>query len=248
MWLRSDLLTSIGFPQHGFTMKDGGVSQGDFASWNFSTSTGDSIENVQENYRLLAKRLDIDFSRIFTIEQVHSNRVIEVTQYEQITRTEQADALISSLDAVVVGVKTADCVPILMADPISRTIAAIHAGWKGVVAKIVTHSFNRLKELHPNAEPYFAIGPHILYEHFQVGSEVAELFPLHHQTDSSSPDRYLVDLQGAISSELTNLGVPLNHIDFLNACTLSDEQNRFFSHRRTKGKCGRLFNFISNSK
>ncbi len=248
MWLRSQLLIDVGFPLHGFTTKKGGVSEGPYSSWNFSTSTGDSEERVSENYRLLAERLGISPEAIFSVEQIHSDRIIELKDPRQKTNTEQADALLTSLDGLFVGVKTADCVPVLMADPDSGFVAAIHAGWKGVVAQIVGKTLKKLREYYPNARPYFAIGPHIMAEHFQVGPEVAEFFPHHHRPDPTTPGRFLVDLQGAITSELEDLGIPKEHIDYIGACTLSDPQQRFFSHRKSRGLCGRHFNFISNRR
>lgn len=245
LWLRSSLLTQSGFASHGFTTTQGGVSEAPFASWNFSTSTGDSSASVEANYSILASALDVRRSSIKSVHQVHSNRVVHVRDAEQITRNEQADAVLTGVLSTVVAIKTADCVPILMADPASRWVAAIHAGWRGVVGGIALQALSLLRDTHPHAQPLWAIGPHICPTCFQVGPEVAEVFPEQSSPDPSEEGKYRVDLRKAVVQQLVSAGVPETHIDHVNACTVCDPHQRFFSHRGHKGRTGRLLNFIA---
>lgn len=245
MWIRSSLLVSCGFVDHGFTTRKGpGVSEGDFAAWNFSTSTGDSAENVEANYQRLSEHLGVARNAIRSVHQIHSQRVVEIDEAVVSTAHEKADGLLSWVSGVVVAVKTADCVPVLIADPVSRAVAAVHAGWRGVVGGIVLEAIQRLRVREPQAQPVVAIGPHICANCFQVGPEVAQEFPGHVRVDSSRPGHFLVDLAGALKEQLRMQGIPLASIEVTGHCTLCDPERRFFSHRGSGGRCGRMINFI----
>lgn len=245
MWLRSELLEREGFPKHGFTTRFGGVSEGDFTSWNFSTSTGDHVEAVEENIRLLAERLDVTREQVRSVVQVHSDRVFVLDDIEQATAQEEADALLSFAQESVVGIKTADCVPILVAERKTRAVAAIHAGWRGVVNQIVVRVFERLKERVSSPDILVAIGPHIGPDAFQVGPEVVAHFAGFSRPDPHVDGRFLVDMRSALVEQLHQAGITGDRVDHVRACTVLDEQERFFSHRASGGRCGRMFNFIS---
>lgn len=244
MWLSSALLTDAGFGKHGFSTRAGGVSPAPYDSWNFSPSTGDTWDNVKANFRILAESLEVEADQLRSVHQVHSARVVVLEESTQQTQRERADALLCLCPGLVVGVKTADCVPVLMADPASGAVAAIHAGWRGVVAGIVPKTLEALRGFHPQAQPLFAIGPHIRAAHFQVGPEVAEQFPSFHRPDPSTKDRFLVDLDAAIRAQLHDCAIPAASIESIRVCTISDPDKRFFSHRASGGTCGRMFNFI----
>ncbi len=248
MWLRSSLLEEVGFPKHGFTTRAGGVSEGAYASWNFSTSTGDRADAVEENLRLLALRLDVQRKQIRSVTQIHSDRVVLCEEAEQPTADEQADALLSFVPGLVVGVKTADCVPLLLAERKSRAVAAIHAGWRGVVSEIAVRVIERLRARVSSPDLFVAIGPHISAEVFQVGDEVAAHFAEAARPDPSTEGRHLVDLRGALVAQLERAGVPREQIDHVHGCTVSDASARFFSHRASSGRCGRMFNFIAGER
>ncbi|TNE44256.1 MAG: peptidoglycan editing factor PgeF [Deltaproteobacteria bacterium] len=248
-WLQSSLLVDAGFPHHGFTMREGpGVSEGEFASWNFSTSTGDSQENVEGNYQALCDQLNVERDALFCVHQVHSERLVWVQTGQMPTSTTQADGLVATHPGAVVAVKTADCVPVLLADPVSGSVAAVHAGWRGVVAGIAREALVWMLAQNPKAKPVIAIGPHISADHFQVGPEVAEQFPDHHKADPSEPGKFLVDMAGALRDQLVQAGAESERIDILGLCTLTDPNERFFSHRRYQGRTGRMLNFIQCPK
>lgn len=244
-WLRSSLLIDAGFPVHGFTMREGpGVSEGAFSSWNFSTSTGDSNENVESNYQNLCDSIGIKRESLFSVHQVHSAQLVWVQTGEFATSSTRADGLLATKQGAVVAVKTADCVPVLLADPVSGSVASIHAGWRGVVGGIAEQTLAWMLKQEPKAKPVIAIGPHISADHFQVGPEVAEQFPNHHKEDPSEEGKFLVDLASDLKERLTKAGAEPERIDVLGHCTLTDPEERFFSHRRYKGDTGRMLNFI----
>ena len=248
MWLRSGLLMKEGFPLHGFTIREGGVSQGEFSSLNFSTSTGDKEECIEENYRLLANALGVGRELFRGVKQIHGDRVVELDDPMQATTHEEADALLAWSSEVVVGVKTADCVPILLAERRSRAVAAVHAGWRGVVGKIALAAIERMQARLRQAEILVVIGPHIGADAFQVGEEVASKLPAFSRPDPSEKTRFLVDLRAAVEAQIREVGVPASSIDHVEGCTVSDPLQRFFSHRKSGGRCGRMFNFIAGKK
>ncbi|HAA58339.1 MAG TPA: hypothetical protein DCE42_26490 [Myxococcales bacterium] len=244
MWLTSSILSQAGFSKHGFTTRKGGVSEGDFASWNFSTSTGDAAACVEKNYAILAEHMGVSLDALFTVHQVHSDEIVVVDEQTTSTSAIKADALLCLRADTLIGVKTADCVPVLMADPGSGVVAAIHAGWRGVVSRIVPKTLSLMREYVPNAKPVVVIGPHIREDAFQVGAEVAAQFPGYHKDDPSEEGKYLVDLVGVLREQLEASGSPYEGLDIVEGCTLTDPEHRFFSHRRSGGRCGRMFNFI----
>lgn len=184
---------------------------------------------------------------VYAVHQIHSNRIVKLDSAQQQTQNEKADGLYTALPNKLVGVKTADCVPVLIADPASKAVAAVHAGWRGVVSGIVAKALEDLRKDFPNALPVVAIGPHISAARFQVGPEVAEEFPNHHRPDPSQEGKFLVDLQSYLIEQIMSFGIPRENIDTMDACTLS-EPERFFSHRGSGGRTGRLFNFIVSPK
>ena len=118
---------------HGFSLRTGGVSEGGFASLNLARGLGDDEELVAENHRILARDVGYVAGGLFEVSQVHGAhvRVVEASDEVRRVREEQADALVAPPGGVAVAVRTADCVPVLVADPKTGAVAAIHAGWRG---------------------------------------------------------------------------------------------------------------------
>lgn len=240
--LRSPLLTKHGFA-HGFATRIGGVSAAPFDSLNLGRSVGDDPDAVAENVRRFCEALGTD--ELFEASQVHGRRVLEVADADRIAdvRKEEADALVTSHGAV--GVRTADCMPILIADPETRTVAAVHAGWRGVANAIAIEAVERLKARGiPPSRLVAAIGPHIRGESFEVGPEVVDAIE-----PVACGARFLVrasqkshvDLAAVVKAQLEQMAVA--HIDDVGGCTLTDPE-RFYSHRRDRGRTGRHLSAI----
>lgn len=229
MILRSELLTRAGF-RHGFSLRSGGVSEGPFASLNLGRSVGDDPERVAENARRFLGALEIE--RVFEASQVHGREVALVdgkTIAE--VRAIEADALVTNDGAV--GVRTADCVPILIGDTERGAVAAVHAGWRGVVARVIDAALDALGS--DPAQLVVAIGPHIRAASFEVGPDVAaQIAAVAHGEDVVN-GRY-VDLTRTLVAQLRARGV--ERIDDVGGCTLA-EPERFFSYRRDGQKSGR---------
>jgi len=261
---QSPLLQSIGVP-HAFTTRIGGVSPPPFDSLNLgnpaSCDSPDTHEHLQENYsRLQAAIAPGQHMLRAWAKQVHGIRVIQIeaepeSEYaesidalirDRFSGQVEADGLITSMPNLFVTVRIADCVPLLFADDSGRTVAAVHAGWRGVVNNIAARTVRAFAESDiPAASLRVAIGPHISLPHFEVGPEVAAAFrqadlaPAVHDNLGPKPH---IDLQQALLLQLSRLGI--THIDPTDQCTASNTAD-FFSHRRDDGITGRMAALIA---
>ncbi|HJL01891.1 MAG TPA: peptidoglycan editing factor PgeF [Polyangiaceae bacterium LLY-WYZ-15_(1-7)] len=240
--LRSELLTRHGFA-HGFALRTGGVSAPPFDSLNLGRGLGDAPDAVAENHRRLAEA--VGYGRLFELSQVHGRRVRAVGAGEDpvAVRQEEGDALFATEPGVAVGVRVADCAPLLIADPGTGAVAAVHAGWRGVEARIAEAAIEALEEIGASREALLvAIGPHIRLGWFEVGEEVAERLEAvaHGVTcvDRTTGDKPHVDLTAILFAQLAALGVARARIDDLGGCTYAD-RSRFFSYRRDGKATGR---------
>ncbi|HTP50442.1 MAG TPA: peptidoglycan editing factor PgeF [Anaeromyxobacteraceae bacterium] len=238
--LRSALLDR--FP-HGFTTRSGGVSEGPFASLNLGDRVGDDAARVEENWSRLRAATGREFARA---RQVHGNRVLDAARPTELA--EEADAVLSSTAGLAACVSVADCVPILIADPESGAVAAVHAGWRGTLARVAEEAVRALVREH-RARPerlLAAIGPSIGPCCYEVAPELAERFrgELGQATGNPSPGQARVDLWLANEVVLRRAGVERRHIDQLRRCS-SCEDGTFFSHRRDGGRTGRQVGFIA---
>lgn len=238
--LRSPLLERHGFA-HGFSLRTGGVSEGPFASLNLGRTVGDDLERVAENTRRFAAAAGV--GPLFEVSQVHGREVVRVEAGADLgaIRRREADALVTAAAGVAVGVRTADCVPVLLGDRASGAVAAVHAGWRGIVAGVLDAAIDALA-VDP-AGLIAAVGPHI--RAFEVQDDVA------HQIAAAArgadvvlarEPRPHVDLAKAVVAQLRARG--LTEVDDVGGCTLT-EPARFFSHRRDAGLTGRHLSVIA---
>ncbi len=242
--LTAPSLTQAGF-RHGFSLRTGGVSHALFTSLNLARNLGDEPECVEENHHRLAAALGYEAGRLFEVSQVHGAGIEEVdgALAPELFRAREADALFTRAAGVALGIRTADCVPILLADTRSGAVAAVHAGWKGVVAGVVPGSVAALLRA-TGSEPrdlLCAVGPHIGVDAFEVGLEVAEA--LRRAVPGVSvvvprEPRPHVDLGQAVLAQLTQAGLAHDHVEFVGGCTFLDA-TRYYSYRRDGGATGR---------
>ncbi len=235
--LQSPLLRGAGFA-HGFTLRTGGVSQGPFATANFGRDVGDDPAAVEENHRRLASNLG--FERLFEVRQVHgrSIRSVEPDEDPAQVRRDEADGLIATRSGLALGVRVADCVPVLLANPVNGAVAAVHAGWRGIEARIVPAA---VEGLGGGDRLLVALGPHIRQANFEVGPEVAErLASVAHGQDvvAAGGARPHVDLARILRAQLAAAGIDADRIDDVGGGTFA-EPARFFSYRRDGGRTGR---------
>jgi hypothetical protein len=217
---------------HGFFTRAGGVSEGIFASLNCGLGSGDEPERVRENRARVTAALGLGGARLTTSYQIHSPTVVTVEAAWNDGDRPQADAMVTDRPGVVLGILTADCVPILFADAEAGVIGAAHAGWKGArdgVAEATVAAMTRLGARRERIRS--GIGPAIRQPSYEVGPEFPGHFPDGAAFFRPSPreGRHLFDLPGYVASRLARLG--LGRIEDLGLDTAA-EPGRFFSYRR----------------
>jgi purine-nucleoside/S-methyl-5'-thioadenosine phosphorylase / adenosine deaminase len=232
-----------------FSVRTGGCSPPPFESLNFSVSQGDVLENVQRNYKALAKRLGIEADGIVTCRQVHEDNVEIIDAIPRVPP--RADAIITSTPGIYPAIKTADCLPILLLDPVRRVAGAIHAGWRGTVLRI-TRKVVRMMKTRFGTDPSDliaglgpAIGPccyevdEVVLKPFRENFPRAEQFIVRsNNSRDRSKESLRLDLAGANCFELIQEGVPSTNIYSADLCT-SCNSSLFFSYRRDGMKSGR---------
>jgi polyphenol oxidase len=218
---------------HGFFTRQGGVSEGAFASLNCGWGSGDAHEAVRENRARAMALLGLSGGDLATVYQIHSARVVILDGSKpQGDERPQADGLVTDRPGLALGILTADCVPVLFVDPAAPVIGACHAGWKGALAGVAEATVAAMVERKADpARIRAGIGPAIRQKSYEVGPEFAALFAGAERFFTPAPqgDRLLFDLPLYVRARLDRLG--LAAIDDLGLDTLADE-TRFFSYRR----------------
>ena len=237
---------------HGFTTRTGGVSQGRHATLNLGGRWGDDPEAVAENLRRVAAAGEFEVDELVRVRQVHGAAVLAA---HSIDETSEADAIWLHRDHLrerpgsprVVGVMTADCVPILIGDRQASVVAAIHSGWRGTVADIAGATVRVLADA--GADPrdlVAAIGPCIEAAAFEVGEEVAGEFEPRFVVRAGPEGAYPkphVDLVACVRAQLEAAGIPAAQIERVGACTHAHPE-RYFSYRRDGAGIGQMLSFI----
>lgn len=245
----SPLLGRAGF-RHAFFTRSGGISTGPFESLSFSTAVGDDPAHVDENLRRAGVALGVDAARVLYLSQVHGKTAHFFTGVEERAHsiTLEGDAIGGTRSDSAYGVRSADCVPILLADQASGAVMAIHAGWRGVAGGAVAAGVECLRQaVGHRGELLAAIGPHISRAAFEVSDEVAaELAascPVPGAVEQVSGARPHVDLRFIVTQQLLALGLAESAIDQVGGCTLREPQ-RYFSFRRDGKRSGRHLSAI----
>ena len=253
--LVSRALEEKGFT-NGFSTRAGGVSDFPENSLNLAGYDEDSAENIAENRRRFLSVLGGDFT-LASCWQVHSASVRHVKDLEDARDGDyKMDALVSDVPGVLVGVKTADCVPVLLGDPRTGAFAAIHAGWRGTVQSIVPEAIEKMRALFGTraADLIAAIGPAATCKNYEIGQDVIDEFGRNfpnsaHLFTPTKENHALIDLHAANKEQLLSAGVQEENISVAPLCTM-ERTDLFFSYRREKklyGKTGRLMSVIGKS-
>jgi YfiH family protein len=246
----SPLLEKMRVP-HAFSTRLGGVSKPPFDSLNLGNPNGcavqDNYEHVRENYRRLQDAAGCAGRELCRVHQVHGAAVVRVEPGKSFDLSAKADALVGPDPARVLSVRVADCVPILLAAEGGRTVAAVHAGWRGVISGAVSAALVAMSRASPGTCAA-AIGPCIGGDAFEVGPEVVAEFARVFGEDAPIVrrvgDKGYIDLLEAVRLQLLRAGVSPGRIDTTDRCTYRDRAD-FFSHRRDNGITGRMSAIIS---
>ena len=252
-YLESSMLAAAGVAVHGFTTRHEGVSRHPYNSLNLGANTFDSPHNVQGNRSILARAFGARSEHLVTVTQVHGTDLLVIDSpnpdYSHFLKLE-CDGLITNQPGIMIGVCVADCVPILLLDPVKKVAAALHAGWKGTAGEISMKGVEALVSMF-DAKPediLAAIGPGIGNCCYEVDSIVKEAFKKSGAdwdlfARETAPGKWGIDLAAANFSQLLAAGLPKANIETTPLC-VSCEHDLFFSYRREGGETGRQLGFV----
>lgn len=232
-----DLITAdaLRSASHGFFTRRGGASSGVFEGLNCGLGSSDQRAAVQINRARVAEALGLAPEALLTVHQVHSPDVVVVTEPGS-AQGATADAMVTAVPGLALGILTADCQPVLFHDPEAQIIGAAHAGWKGARDGVLEATVQAMEALGAQRDAIrAAIGPSISQASYEVGPEFFEAF---HDDDPETArffvagegDRYLFDLPGYGLHRLRQAGV--TQVEWTRHCTYLDPE-RFYSYRRS---------------
>ena len=231
---------------HAFTTRRGGVSEAPFDSLNLGLHRGDKDENVAENRRLLADAVGFDLNKLVLTHQTHSDIVRVVTSADAVGFDHrlypESDGIITNEPGVALWIFTADCTPILLHDPVTGAVGAVHAGWRGTANQIAGKAVQKMCDTY-GCKPEnirAAIGPNIGQCCFQTDADVPEAMMKSYGEAAkkhilAKGQKYYVNLKELNALALNRVGV--KNISISDACTAC-QCDRFWSHRVTKGVRG----------
>jgi YfiH family protein len=243
--LTSPLLAAAPGVTHAFFTRAGGVSKGLYASLNVGLGSGDDPAAVLENRRRAAEAMGARPEALATCYQIHS-ATVRTAQGAWADARPEGDGVVTAHSGVLCGALAADCAPVLIADPQARVVAAVHAGWRGVISSVLPAAIAAMRSLGAT-RIRAAIGPCISAPNFEVGPEVLAEFNrvfgpgagiCTHRPDGKGT----VDLKAALALQLR--AADITDIEIFPHCTVESSE-LFFSHRRDAGRTGRMIALIS---
>lgn len=231
-------LEKIGLIKHAFTTRQGGLG---------ARSSGIKLT---DDWKALAEAFGVNPERLVTANQVHGENIVRVDGRNfKKTKTAQADAMITNALEMAIGVETADCVPVLLVDPLTPAVGAVHAGWRSTVKRIVQKAVKKMQDEFGTdpARMIAAIGPTIGPECYEVDEPVMgpirEAFPLWKEVVSArGSDKWSLDLVKLNRLELLQIGLSEKNVHSLGLCT-SCRRDLFYSFR-AEGRTGRMLSVI----
>ena len=245
------------------TTRHGGASKGNYGELNINPNCGDDPAAITTNRQALCRTLNIEDSHLFLPHQVHdieclaiTEDILHATPEQRQQLLEGKDALMTTLPHICIGVSTADCIPVLLYDPRHHAKAAIHAGWRGTVSRIVKETFRKMQRCYGTLpeDTLAVIGPGISLKNFEVGQEVYDDFAVHGFDmrllarkypcrNNPAQEKWHINLPLCNQLQLESVGVPRSHIQQSGICTYDDVAD-FFSARRLGINSGRIYTAI----
>jgi YfiH family protein len=235
--LKSAALANLGAIRHGFFTREGGVSQGLYASLNAGIGSNDARENVIENRARMAAALGCPPQSLLSAYQIHSPTVVVAHEPWGPDARPRADGIVTKVPGLAIAISTADCGPVLLADAQARVVGAAHAGWRGALTGVIEATLVAMEELGAvRTRIRAALGPMIRQPNYEVGPDLVSRFAAADPGNArffdpaTRADHALFDLAGYIMARLTAAGI--GGCEDLGQCTYADPA-RFFSFRRT---------------
>lgn len=243
--------------------RHGGMSTGHYSSFNINRYCGDSDEHISRNRELLCRVLGISDDRLLMPHQTHGTRVahideafLSLTTAERQATLESTDAVMTDVSGVCIAVSTADCIPVLLYDACHHAACAVHAGWRGTLARIAEKAVAAMAEVYGSRPSGLVaqIGPGISLDSFEVGQEVYDAFSaagfdmacisrLYPSAADAQTEKWHIDLPGCNRQQLEACGMRHEAIALSGICTYK-ECDTFFSARRLGIHSGRILTAI----
>ena len=219
--------------KHCFFSKRCGYSTGIYKSLNCGHGSKDKKKNVQKNLNLVAKKMRVKSKNLVLMYQTHSKKVVEIKEINYKKKI-YADAMITKMKGVALGVLTADCVPIVLYDSKNKIIGCIHAGWKGALKEIVKNTIFKIKKISSNGKIYASVGPCIGVTNYEVDIKFYKKFISKSTKNkiyflNKTKSKKLFNLRKFVTDKLKQCKV---EVDQVNHDTFA-EKNKFFSYRRS---------------
>jgi len=218
--------------KHCFFSKKNGYSTGVYKSLNCGHGSKDNKKNIKKNLSLVAKKMSVNSENLVLMHQTHSNKVIEIKRMNYKKKI-YADAMITKMKGVSLGVLTADCVPIILYDSKNKIIGCIHAGWKGAFKNIIKNTIHKIRKISSKSKIYASVGPCIGLKNYEVDIKFYKKFILKSAKNklyflNKSKSKKLFNLRKYVTDKLKQCKV---EVDQVNHDTFT-EKNNFFSYRR----------------
>jgi YfiH family protein len=224
--------------RHGFFTREGGVSEGLYAALNCGPGSGDAAVNVAENRRRVVRHLGGRYDDVVTVYQVHSGDAVAVDAPIAAGNRPKADGLVTRTPGLAIGILTADCTPVLFADPDAKVVGAAHAGWRGAKDGVIEATISAMEQLGAQRQTIIAaIGPTINQTAYEVGPEFEEQFLAGCPNNGrffrrdSADARAHFDLPAYVEARLAEARI--GEIERQTLCTYGNE-SLFFSFRRSQ--------------
>ncbi|MBN2320286.1 MAG: peptidoglycan editing factor PgeF [Acidobacteria bacterium] len=236
---------------HGFSTRHGNSRDGSAHPFNLGHTAWDSAGRVDQNRRRFLSALKLPETSLATLRQIHSNRIHIIKKIPGHWNPPEGDALLTQNEGISIGVQTADCLPVLIADPDNNAVAAVHSGWRGGLKQIATGTIRTMQKAFRSdpARLIVAVGPGIRVCCYEVGPEVSDLFEDKYPgtriavAASGRPGKFLLDLPKAVKIELQAAGIQPGNIHDLDLCTRCNTDT-FFSYRAEGARSGRMMAVI----
>jgi YfiH family protein len=218
---------------HCFFSRKRGFSKGIYKSLNCGRGSKDNKKAVRKNLNLVSKKMRIKRDKLVLMHQTHSNSVVEIKQ-TNFNKKIVADAMITRLKGIALGVVTADCVPVILYDAKNDIVGCIHAGWRGAFLNIIKNTISKIKKINSDNRIYASVGPCLGQKNYEVDYKFYKKFI----NNSSKNKRYfqnknnkkkLFNLRNFVTDKLIQLKVKVDHV---NRDTFAEKSN-FFSYRRS---------------
>ena len=230
----SKKLKKIKCLQHCFFSRKGGYSSGIYRYLNCGKGSKDNKKNIKKNLNFVSRKMKVKSKNLILMYQTHSNKVLEIKKNNCKKRI-NADAMITKVKGLALGVVTADCVPILLYDKKSKFIGCIHAGWKGAISNIIKNTISKINKIEPKSKISASIGPCIGKKNYEEHNDFFHKFILKSPKNKKyftkkNKLKKFFNLRRFVSDKLTEQKVRFDHVNY----DTFSEKNKFFSYRRSK--------------